>query len=67
MAVSLVPKPVSNMQTMNNGEAVPEFPLEGVVNELKEILQEVDLHPGTRAKVRRKAVYKQWLALLRLL
>ena len=54
MAVSLVPKPLSNMQAMNNGEAVPEFPLEGVVNELKEILQEVDLHPGTRAKVRKR-------------
>jgi len=39
------------MQTMNNGQAVPEFPLEGVVSELKEILQEVDLHPGTREKV----------------
>ncbi|XP_020616340.1 N-alpha-acetyltransferase 25, NatB auxiliary subunit-like isoform X1 [Orbicella faveolata] len=51
MAVPLVPKPLSNMQTMNNGEAVPEFPLEGVVNELKEILREVDLHPGTRAKL----------------
>ena len=51
MAVSLVPKPLTNMQTMNNGEAVPEFPLEGVVNELKEILQEVDLHQGTRIKV----------------
>lgn len=54
MAVSLVLKPQTNMQTMNNGEAVPDFPLEGVINELKEILQEVDLHPGTRAKVRTK-------------
>lgn len=58
MAVSLVPKPLTNMQTMNNGEAVPEFPLETVVNELKEILQEVDLHPGTRAKVRKKMQYR---------
>lgn len=54
MAVSLVPRPLTNMQTMNNGEAVPEFPLETVVNELKEILQEVDLHPGTRVEVRKK-------------
>ena len=56
MAVSVVPRPLTNMQTMNNGEAVPEFPLETVVNELKEILQEVDLHPGTRVEVRKKNV-----------
>ncbi|KAJ7387842.1 N-alpha-acetyltransferase 25, NatB auxiliary subunit [Desmophyllum pertusum] len=51
IAVSLVPKPQTNMQTMNNGEAVPVFPLEEVISELKEILQEVDLHPGSRAKL----------------
>ncbi|KAL9982182.1 hypothetical protein ACROYT_G010993 [Oculina patagonica] len=51
IAVSLIPKAPQNMQTMNNGEAVPDFPLEGVISEFKEILQEVDLHPGTRAKL----------------
>lgn len=39
------------MQNMNNGEASPAYPLAEVIDELKETLQEVDLHPGTRAKV----------------
>ena len=51
IAVSLIPKPPHNMQTINNGEAAPVNPLEEVISELKELLQEVDLHPGTRAKV----------------
>lgn len=51
VAVSLIPKPQQNMQNMNNGEASPACPLEEVINELKETLQEVDLHPGTRAKL----------------
>ena len=51
VAVSLIPKPQQNMQNMNNGEASPAYPLTEVIDELKETLQEVDLHPGTRAKV----------------
>lgn len=51
VAVSLIPKPQQNMQNMNNGEASPAYPLAEVIDELKETLQEVDLHPGTRAKV----------------
>ena len=51
VAVSLIPKPQQNMQNMNNGEASPAYPLGEVIDELKETLQEVDLHPGTRAKV----------------
>ena len=51
VAVSLIPKPQQNMQNMNNGEASPAYPLAEVIDELKETLQEVDLHPVTRAKV----------------
>jgi len=36
---------------MNNGAAEPVFPLEEVISELAEVLQEVDKHPGTREKV----------------
>lgn len=56
ISVSLVPKPPQNMQTMNNGEAVPDFPLAGGISELKEVLQEVELHPGIRAKVQAKLI-----------
>ena len=53
LAVSLVPKPQQNMQAMNNGTAEPVFPLEQVITELTEVLQEIDKHPGTREKVSR--------------
>ena len=39
------------MQAMNNGTAEPVFPLEQVIAELTEVLQEIDKHPGTREKV----------------
>ena len=51
LTVSLVPKPPQNMQAMNNGTAEPVFPLEQVITELTEVLQEIDKHPGTREKV----------------
>lgn len=51
LAVSIVPKPPHNVQGMNNGAAEPVFPLEEVICELAEVLQEVDKHPGTRQKV----------------
>lgn len=53
LAVSLVPKPPQNMQAMNNGAAEPVFPLELVITELTEVLQEIEKHPGTREKVSR--------------
>ena len=53
LSVSLVPKPPQNMQAMNNGTAEPVFPLEQVVTELTEVLQEIEKHPGTREKVSR--------------
>ncbi|KAM7443003.1 N-alpha-acetyltransferase 25 [Porites harrisoni] len=51
LSVSLVPKPPQNMQAMNNGTAEPVFPLEQVITELTEVLQEIEKHPGTREKL----------------
>ena len=36
---------------MNNGAAEPVFPLEEVMTELTDVLQEIDKHPGTREEV----------------
>ena len=49
--MSVVPSPPHNIQAMNNGAAEPVFPLEEVITELTDVLQELDKHPGTREKV----------------
>lgn len=51
LALSVVPSPPHNIQALNNGAAEPVFPLEEVITELTNVLQEVDKHPGTREKV----------------
>ena len=51
LALSVVPSPPHNIQAMNNGAAEPVFPLEEVITELTDVLQEVDKHPGTREEV----------------
>lgn len=51
LALSLVPSPPQNIQAMNNGTAEPAFPLQEVITDLTDVLEEVDKHPGTRETV----------------
>lgn len=51
LALSLVPSPPQNIQAMNNGTAEPVFPLQEVITDLRDLLEEVDKHPGTRETV----------------